>query len=203
MTKLQVYDPPMCCSTGVCGPNVDPILPRFTADLHWLANQGVAVERYNLAQYPQAFAANAAVRSALSAEGNECLPLIVVNGVIVSRARYPLREELARLAAAEPEAPASLYTEAVAELVAIGASIASNCEVCLKYHCDIARKLGISNEDMERAVMTAQNVKDRPARSIFELADRLLSRRKASAAFPVLGSCCGPDGSQGPKGCCS
>jgi len=31
--KIQVLDPPRCCSTGVCGPNVDPELVRFAADL--------------------------------------------------------------------------------------------------------------------------------------------------------------------------
>jgi hypothetical protein len=25
MPKVQVFDPPMCCSTGVCGPEVDPL----------------------------------------------------------------------------------------------------------------------------------------------------------------------------------
>ena len=40
MKKVEVFDPPMCCSTGVCGPNVDPTLVRFAADLHWLANSG-------------------------------------------------------------------------------------------------------------------------------------------------------------------
>ena len=97
MTKLQVYDPPMCCSTGVCGPAVDPVLPRFTEDFHWLANQGIAVERYNLSQQPQAFAGNAAVKEALAKDGNECLPLILVNGGIVSKGRYPERGELALL----------------------------------------------------------------------------------------------------------
>ncbi len=48
MKKIQVYDPPMCCSSAICGPNVDPTLVRFNADFHWLANQGVAIERYNL-----------------------------------------------------------------------------------------------------------------------------------------------------------
>ena len=58
MTKLAVYDPPMCCSTGVCGPAVDPVLPRVTADLDWLRRQGIEVERFNLSQQPQAFVAN-------------------------------------------------------------------------------------------------------------------------------------------------
>ena len=75
MTKLAVYDPPMCCSTGVCGPAVDPVLPRVTADLDWLKRQGVQVERYNLAQQPQAFASNPTVTAALREHGNDCLPL--------------------------------------------------------------------------------------------------------------------------------
>jgi len=42
---IQVFDPPLCCSTGVCGTDVDPELVRFAADLDWLAKQGVEVER--------------------------------------------------------------------------------------------------------------------------------------------------------------
>jgi hypothetical protein len=96
MTTFQVYDPPMCCSTGVCGPQVDPVLPRFTEDFHWLANQGIAVERFNLSQQPQAFVANHVVKEALAKDGTSCLPLILVNGGVVSKGRYPEREELAR-----------------------------------------------------------------------------------------------------------
>ena len=95
MKRLEIFDPPMCCSTGVCGPVVDPVLPRFAADLHWLANEGVDVKRYNLAQEPQAFATNASVRAALADHGNECLPLLVVNGQIVSHGVYPDRRKLA------------------------------------------------------------------------------------------------------------
>ena len=98
MTTLQIFDPAMCCSTGVCGPVIDPVLLRFSADVHWLVNQGVRVERFNLAQQPQAFAGNADVKAALAAEGRRCLPLLLVDGRIVSRGVYPAREELARLA---------------------------------------------------------------------------------------------------------
>ena len=97
-TKLQVFDPPMCCSTGVCGPAPDVVLPRFAADLKWLANEGISVERYNLAQQPDAFAASEIVKTALSQYGNDCLPLILVNGTIASRGSYPTRRELATLA---------------------------------------------------------------------------------------------------------
>jgi hypothetical protein len=96
MKKLEVFEPPMCCSTGVCGPNGDAALVQFAADFLWVAGQGVHVERYNLAHQPQAYAANAAVRAALAADGNACLPLILVDGQIVSKGKYPPREELAR-----------------------------------------------------------------------------------------------------------
>ncbi len=105
MNKLEVFDPPLCCSTGVCGPKVDPALVQFAADLHWLANQRVVVERYNLAQQPRAFAANEAVKAALREHGNECLPLVLLNGLIVSQGHYPPRAELARLAGVEPDEP--------------------------------------------------------------------------------------------------
>lgn len=91
---LEVFDPPMCCSSGVCGPKVDPVLPRFAGDLEWVKSQGVAVKRYNLAQQPMAFADNEVVRKALTEDEN-CLPLVLVEGRIVSRAKYPTRAELA------------------------------------------------------------------------------------------------------------
>lgn len=103
MTKLEVFDPPQCCSTGVCGPSVDPKLVSFAADLHWLANQRVAVERHNLAQEPQAFVANPVVKRALTQSGNKCLPLILMNGAMVSQGQYPSRVELARFVGVDPD----------------------------------------------------------------------------------------------------
>ena len=85
----------MCCSTGVCGPQVDPLLPRFAADLEWLKTQGVAVERYNLTQQPAAFVAHPAVKAALAAENVACLPLTCVDGCIVSKGGYPTCRQLA------------------------------------------------------------------------------------------------------------
>jgi hypothetical protein len=88
----------MCCSTGVCGPAVDPELARFTADLDWLKRQGVDVERYNLSQQPGAFVSNAVVKDALSARGNDCLPLVVVDERIAAEGAYPSRDALAAMA---------------------------------------------------------------------------------------------------------
>ncbi len=92
--KLEVFDPAMCCSTGVCGSEVDPELVRFAGDLEWLKGQGVEVIRYNLAQTPAQFVNTVLVRDTLMREGNKCLPLILVGGNIVSSAKYPTREIL-------------------------------------------------------------------------------------------------------------
>lgn len=108
MTKLEVFDPPMCCPAGICGPSVEPALVRFAADFRWLAGQGVVVDRFNLAQQPQAYIANPVVKAALMEQGNRRLPLILVNGAIASQGRYPARKELAAITGVEYEEPVSL-----------------------------------------------------------------------------------------------
>jgi hypothetical protein len=94
---IRVFDPALCCSTGVCGPSIDPDLARFAADVDWLQKQGVQVERYNLAQQPGAFAETAAVKEAL-ARGTEVLPLVLVGDRVAVEGAYPSRETLAALA---------------------------------------------------------------------------------------------------------
>ncbi len=196
--KIQVFDPPMCCSTGVCGPSVDPELVRFAADLDWLKRQGVEVERFNLTQQPAAFAGNDVVKAALGKDGNDCLPLSLVDGAVVCKGTYPTRDALADYAGID--APTSLFTDAVKELVAIGAAIGSNCEPCFKYHYNEARKLGVSKEDMRLAVEMAAAVKESPARSILELADKYLSVPPPSS---TTSSCCGgSEPAPGSGKCC-
>ena len=93
--RIAVYDPAMCCSTGVCGPEVDPMLVRFSADLKWLSEQGVDVHRFNLSQTPVAFVENEQVKQALTEKGEAALPLILAGGRVASMGRYPERFELA------------------------------------------------------------------------------------------------------------
>ncbi len=94
---IRVFDPAMCCSSGVCGPSVDPELARFAADVDWLQRQGVQVERFNLSQQPAAFAETPAVKEAL-ARGTEVLPLVLVGDRVAVEGSYPSRETLAALA---------------------------------------------------------------------------------------------------------
>jgi hypothetical protein len=98
MTQIDVFDPPMCCSTGVCGPSVDPLVAAFAADVDWLIAQGVTVARHNLAQDPQPFVSNTTVLDLMQRGGIECLPIVLVNGEELGHGAYPRREELRRAA---------------------------------------------------------------------------------------------------------
>ena len=94
---VEVFDPALCCSTGVCGASVDPILVRAARDLDWLKRQpGIAVERFNLSQQPHAFVANPTVRKELESSP-ERLPLVLIDGNVVARGEYPSREQFCEM----------------------------------------------------------------------------------------------------------
>lgn len=94
--KLEIYDPAMCCSTGVCGPSVDPELVRIQETLRQIQKQApeVQISRFGLSSDPQAFVANTTVAELLKNEGPQCLPLAFVNGELVSKAKYPTNLQL-------------------------------------------------------------------------------------------------------------
>lgn len=83
----------MCCSTGICGTNLDPDLVNFAAMLSQLSSHGIKIERYNLAQQPMAFVLHEQVKALLEKEGERALPVIFLNGEVRYQGRYPTREE--------------------------------------------------------------------------------------------------------------
>lgn len=95
MLKLEVFDPPMCCATGICGNNVDPKLITFASDLEWLKKQGVDVVRYGLSFEPNEFVKNEDVKITLQKEGNDSLPIVISDNQLVYKGIYPNREQLA------------------------------------------------------------------------------------------------------------
>jgi len=92
--KVEIYDPAMCCSTGLCGPVLDPVLVKMNDALLALKKQGVEVERFNLAQQPKAFMANKTVADLLHKNGKKILPVTLVNGNVFLTAEYPSYEKL-------------------------------------------------------------------------------------------------------------
>lgn len=98
MPNILIFDPALCCSTGVCGVEVDQSLVNFAADVDWAKQNGAQVERFNLAQQPLAFADNPTVKGFLERSGQEALPLVLVDGEVALAGRYPNRSELTRWA---------------------------------------------------------------------------------------------------------
>lgn len=103
MKQIQIFDPALCCSTGVCGTQIDQALVNFSADVDWLKHSGGQIERFNLAQQPMDFVQNAIAKAFLERSGAEGLPLILVDGEIAMAGRYPNRTELARFAGISSE----------------------------------------------------------------------------------------------------
>ena len=115
MSKIDVYDPALCCSTGVCGAEVDQDLVDFSGLVHWATSRGARVERHNLAQQPQDFAGNPVVAELLQAKGSAALPVTLVDGAPTMTGRYPSRQELADWAGLPATTPISLGIVAVDE----------------------------------------------------------------------------------------
>lgn len=107
MATVEIFDPAMCCSTGVCGTEVDPTLSRFASDLDWLTAQGVSVSRATLSQEPGKFVTSDPIKEVLESEGTQGLPAVLVDGALVSSGRYPSRIELAGWVNVAADVPAA------------------------------------------------------------------------------------------------
>lgn len=97
MKKMQIFEPAMCCDTGLCGVGVDPELLRISTVLNTLKNNQIIVDRFNLSSSPQEFVTNKTVNSFVKEKGVEGLPIVVLDGEIVISGRYPANEEFVKL----------------------------------------------------------------------------------------------------------
>ena len=97
MSKLSIFEPAMCCETGLCGVGVDPELLRISTITNTLKKQGIEVERYNLSSAPNVFVQNKQINEILNKEGIKVLPVTMVNDKIIKKSTYPTNEELMSL----------------------------------------------------------------------------------------------------------
>lgn len=95
MTKIEIFDPALCCPTGVCGPTVDPELTRMASAAFILEKKGFHVKRFNLANDPAAFVEYKEINQLLHEKGPEALPAVLLNGELVKTGEYPSNSELA------------------------------------------------------------------------------------------------------------
>jgi len=126
MVSIRVFEPALCCNTGVCGEDVDQALVDFSADLDFFTSRGVDIARHNLANDPAVFVQNSVVTNFLTAAGSEGLPLVLVDDVTVLTGRYPTRAMLARYAGLASD-PKTLTLATVASEGCCGGSSSSCC----------------------------------------------------------------------------
>lgn len=97
MKKMFIYEPAMCCSTGLCGVSVDPELLRISTVISSLQKNGMKIERFNLTNSPMEFVNNKEVNKLITEKGIEILPITIVDGVIVKTKAYPTNDEIIAL----------------------------------------------------------------------------------------------------------
>ena len=103
MKTIEIFDPAMCCSTGLCGPSVNPELMRIAAVLESLKKRGIIINRHNLKDEPMLFVENKVVNDYLMEQGAEGLPVTLVDGEVTVFKTYPTNQQLSEWTGTELE----------------------------------------------------------------------------------------------------
>lgn len=91
---VELFDPPMCCPTGICGPTIDQALLDLNEMVMALQSQGVSVARYQMTSHPNAFLGNAEVMKLVREQQMAALPITVVHGIVIKTKTYPTLAEV-------------------------------------------------------------------------------------------------------------
>ncbi len=89
LRTVEIFDPPMCCPTGLCGPVLDQTLLDVNEMILELQSKGVIVIRYQMASEPNAFLNNPDVMNLVKRDQMNALPITAVNGSIIKSGAYP------------------------------------------------------------------------------------------------------------------
>lgn len=191
-TVVEVYDPAMCCSTGVCGPDVDDSLADFANDVKWLKTQGIEVNRFNLGQEPLAFKSNPAVLSRLQKAGSDILPIIFVNGEMVSEGGYPHRHQLIQWLPVQGPASSNGADKTAADseqiLTDLEEAVKSGDEARMRSLYQKGEEMGISVQMLVEAMQSGINNRQLVTQSTLKAANELLGVK--SGECTPGGGCC-------------
>ncbi|MEX0723536.1 MAG: arsenite efflux transporter metallochaperone ArsD [Gracilimonas sp.] len=187
---VEVYDPAMCCSTGVCGPDVDDALVDFANDVKWLKTQGVEVNRFNLGQEPEAFKMSVPVVTRLQKAGTECLPIILVNGEVVAEGGYPDRQQLLNLLSlqskgndTEPVKTENLFTN-------MERAVTEGDETKMRTLFTQGEEQGIGKQELVQAIQNGINVRQQTTQTLVNTANELLGVQSSGCGCGSGSGCC-------------
>lgn len=94
MKKIEIFDPAMCCPTGLCGTNISTELMRIAVVIETLKKQGITITRHNLRDEPQVYVTNQVVNDYLQKYGAEALPITLVDGEVAVSKAYPTTRQM-------------------------------------------------------------------------------------------------------------
>ncbi|TVR30354.1 MAG: arsenical resistance operon transcriptional repressor ArsD [Balneolaceae bacterium] len=186
-TLIEVYDPAMCCSTGVCGPDVDDSLADFANDMKWLKTEGIEVNRFNLGQEPEVFKSNPTVLSRLQKGGSDVLPIIMINGEMVSEGGYPDRRQLTEWLAMAPEKNNGVAKSSDL-LNALEMAVTEGNEAGMRSLFQKGKEEGLSIEELVDSMQTGINNRQRATQATLQTANELLGVQPGACA-PGSGCC--------------
>ncbi|MCH8558018.1 MAG: arsenite efflux transporter metallochaperone ArsD [Balneolia bacterium] len=187
---LEIYDPAMCCSTGVCGTDLDDTLADFANDLKWLKSQGIEIKRFNLGQEPEAFKSNPHVLSRLQKEGSAILPVILVNSEVASEGGYPVRSQLCEwLGIGADSGQTAGSGEAQAALLQnLRESVMSGNSAAMEAFFKSGKEAGAGVQDMVEAMQAGLNERQNITQQVVTKANELLGVQQ-NGCTPG-GGCC-------------
>jgi hypothetical protein len=185
---LTVYDPAMCCSTGVCGPDVDDELVDFANDVKWLKSQGVRVNRHNLGQEPEAFKTNPEVISRLKTDGSDILPIITVDGSIVSEGGYPDRDQLSDWLGLSTNGASESSNEKQRLLNGLRQSVIEGEIDQMRTQFQLGAQAGIAQQELVNTMQDGINERQQRTRQVVEAANELIGVQTNGCA-PGSGCC--------------
>jgi len=94
LADVEIFDPPMCCPTGLCGPTLDETLLDFNEMILSLQAERVQVARYQMTSHPQAFLNNPDVMRLVREKQMAALPITIVRGKVIKVGEYPTIKEI-------------------------------------------------------------------------------------------------------------
>lgn len=194
--KITLLDPAMCCSTGVCGEDVDDALVQTAANVKWLKSLGYEVNRHNISNDGAAFKDYPAAIEKLQKEGMDSLPYILVNDEIVMEGSYPTKEKWMQFLAnetSEEQNPKTTIdnTAKTNILISIGAAMAASNEKALKQFISEAKAAEISLEEIANAMNIGNDCRVKLSHEVIQTANALLNEMQPAATSCCSGtSCC-------------
>lgn len=192
--KITILDPAMCCSTGVCGEDVDETLVDTAANVKWLKSLGYDVCRHNISNDGAAFKNYPAAVEKLKNEGVDSLPYILVNDQIVMAGSYPNKSEWMQFLANESSESKENTTQESTQrhteiLIGIGAAIAASNEKALKNFINQAKSANLSLEEIAKAMNIGNDCRMELSQEVIRTANTLLNEMQ-----PAASSCCSGSG---------